>query len=149
MIFAWSSDWSPFGRLRGEINRLFERPFVARTFLPWWHERTQRFARVNMTETEDTLTVECEVPGVAKEDIDISVEGGLLTIRGERKAPEDHPPECYRRRERGSGPFERTLELPAQVDVENVTAKLSGGVLEVVLPKRPDAKPKRIDVKLG
>jgi HSP20 family protein len=102
-----------------------------------------------MSETADALTVRCEVPGVAREDIETSIEGGVLTIRGTRKTPEDRLEERYHGRGRFVGPFERTLELPARVDVDNVKAKLTDGVLEITMPKHPDSRPKRIEVKLG
>ncbi len=102
-----------------------------------------------MTETADALTVECELPGVAKDAVDTSIEGGVLTIRGERKAPAGRDESRYERREREFGPFERHIELPAKVDVDNVRAKLAGGVLTIVMPKHPDSKPKRIEVKVG
>jgi HSP20 family protein len=101
-----------------------------------------------MTETADVLTVECELPGVEREDVEVSMEGGVLRIRGERKAPETIPAE-YHRRERDFGPFERTIELPVKVDVDNVKAKFSFGLLDIVLPKHPDSQPRRIEVKVG
>ena len=147
MLFAWSSAWSPFERLRDEMNRLFERPHFGRWMLPGWMERRIRFPRVNLTETDEAVFVECELPGVKSEDIDISVEGGELTIRGERKAPQEAPAETYHRRERGCGPFERVVELPAQVDVDKVEAKLTNGVLDIKLPKHPGARPRHVEVK--
>ena len=148
-LYSWGTNWGPFERLRGEMNRLFDRSFLGRDLLPGWLEHRERFARVNMAETAEALTVECELPGVRKEDIDISVEGGTLIIRGERKPPGGRQAERYDRRERAFGPFERTLELPARVDVEQVKAKLTSGVLEIVLPRHPDSKPKRIEVNVG
>lgn len=149
MLFAWRTYGSPFGRLRDEMNRLFDRSFFGRGAFPRWFERRSRFAQVNMTETAEALTVTCELPGVNRDDIETSIEGGVLTIRGERSAAQDRQAECYHRRERGYGPFERVLELPAKVDLANVTAKFTDGVLEIVLPKHPDTKPKRIEVKVS
>ena len=148
MFFAWGPNLNVFGRLQDEVNRLFDRRFLGRGMLSGLRGRGGVFPRLNMTETTDALTVECELPGVSTDDVDISVEGGVLTVKGERKAPEDRPPECYYRRERPFGPFERSIELPSRVDVDDIRAKLSGGVLEIVLPKHPDSKPKRIEVKV-
>ena len=148
MLFAWGPNLNVFERLRQEMNHLFDRRFYGRGLWPTWLEREGKFPRVNMAETTETLTVECELPGVGKDDVDISVEGGVLTIRGERKPPEDRPSEHYYRRERGFGPFERSIELPSRVDVDNISAKIANGVLEVVLPRHPDSKPKRIEVKV-
>lgn len=146
MTSAWGNEWE---RLRGEMNRLFERSIFGPGAVPAWLGRRGRFGRLNLTETADALTAECELPGVAKENVETSIEEGVLTIRGERKAPEGREEERYSRREREFGPFERRVELPAKVDVEHVRAKLSGGVLEIVMPKHPDSKPRRIEVKVG
>ncbi len=145
MTYGWGNEWE---RLRGEMNRLFERSVLGQN-LPGWLGRRGRFGRVNMTETAEALTVECELPGVPKESVETSIEGGVLTIRGERKAPEGREESRWSRREREFGPFERKIELPAKVDVEKVRAKLVGGVLEIVMPKHPDSKPRRIEVKVG
>lgn len=147
ILYAWRSDLSPFMRLRDEMNRLFDSSLYGRAIVPGWFERRARYPRLNLAETADTLTVECELPGVDKEDIDISVEGGVLRVRGVRKPPEDRQAERYHRRERGFGEFERSIELPAKVDAANVNARLTDGVLEIVLSKLPESKPKRIEVK--
>ena len=146
MSYVWGDEWE---QLRDEMNRLFERGPVGHGLFPGWLGRRGRFGRLNMTETAEALTVECELPGVAKEDVETSIEAGVLTIRGERKPPAGRDESRYQRREREFGPFERQVELPAKVDVENVRAKLSGGVLEVVMPRHPDSKPKRIEVNVG
>ena len=148
MLFVWGPYTSVFERLRREMNSLFDRRFFGRGVWPTGLEREGKFPHVNMAETAEGLAVTCELPGVEKDDIDISVEGGVLTIRGERKPPEDRPSERYYRRERGFGPFERAIELPSKVDVDNIRAKLTSGVLALVLPKHPDAKPKRIEVNV-
>jgi len=148
MFFAWGPNLNVFERLRDEMNRLFDRRFFGHRMLPVWMAPERAFPRVNMTETTDALTVECELPGVGSDDVDISVEGGVLTVKGERKPPEGRVPERYYRRERGFGPFERSIELPSRVDVDSIGAKLSDGVLEIVLPKHPDSKPRRIEVKV-
>ena len=146
MPHVWGSDWD---RLRDEMNQLFERSLFGRGMFPAWLGRRGRFGRLNMTETADALTVECELPGVAREDVETWVEGGMLTVRGVRRAPTNRDETRYQRREREFGPFERQVELPAKVDVDQVRAKMSGGILEVVMPKHPDSRPKRIDVKIG
>jgi len=148
MLSPWSSDWSPFDRLRQEMSELFGRRMFGRGPFPGWFERSGKYPRVNMMETAEALSVECELPGVKREDIEVSMEGSVLRIRGERKAPETGEVE-YHRRERDFGPFERTIELPVKVDVEGVKAKFSAGLLEIVLPKHPDSQPRRIEVKVG
>ena len=147
ILFAWHTERGPFARLREEMNRLLDRNFLGVGPLGGWFGRSARHPRVNLSETTDAVLVECELPGVAREDVDISVERGVLTIRGERKPPAERRAEGYHRRERSWGPFERRVELPAKVDVENVKAKLTNGILEITLPKSPEAKPRRIEVK--
>jgi HSP20 family protein len=146
MTYRWGNDWD---HLRDEMNRLLDRSAFGRGLFPGWLGRHGRFGRLNMTETADALTVECELPGVSKENVETSIDNGVLTIRGERRAPAGREDSRYRRREREFGPFERQVELPVKVDAERVHAKLSGGVLDVVMPKHPDSKPRRIEVKVG
>ena len=145
MLYAWTGRFGPFQRLRDEMNRLFDTTFPGRGFIPNIFGR-KTFPRVNMRETENALVVECEIPGVAREDLDISIENDVLTIRGERKTPGDRKPDDYARRERGFGPFERRVDLPAHVDVEGVKAACANGLLEVTLPRHPESKPRKIDV---
>ena len=146
MSYVWGNEWE---RLRDEMNRLFERGPFSQGLFPGWLGRRGRFGRLNMTETPEALTVECELPGVEKGQVETLVEGGILTIRGERKPPEGRDDSRYQRREREFGPFERRVELPAKVDASRVRAKLAGGVLEIVMPKHPDSRPRRIEVKVG
>jgi len=146
MLPLWDSD---FDTLREEMSNLFGRRLFSRGLLPGWFESNSSLPRVNMIETPETLTVEAELPGVEPQDLDISMEGGELRIRGERKAPEEKGRVDYLRRERSFGPFERVIELPVKVDVERVQAKFSSGVLQIVLPKSSESRSKRIEVKVG
>ena len=141
--------WQPFGdartemaRLHEEMNRLFDR----------WGGTSRVFARnvfplVNLWEDESNLYVEAELPGLELNDLEIFVTGeNQLSIKGHRKSPE---PEngTWHRQERGGGDFTRALELPSLVDNDKVTAELKQGVLTITLPKRQQAKPRRIEVK--
>jgi HSP20 family protein len=148
MFYAWSGHFGPFNKLRDEMNRLFDTAFLGRGFIPNLFER-RTFPRLNMRETENALVVECELPGVARDDLGIAIENDVLTIRGERKTPEGRTADDYVRRERSFGPFERRLELPARVDVDAVKAAYANGLLEITLPKHPEAKPRKIDVSVG
>ena len=84
---------------------------------------------------------------LAEKDIDVHVENGVLTLRGERKREEEVKTESYHRSERYYGTFARTFALPTTVDVGKIRASYKDGVLEVVLPKAETAKPKRIEIK--
>ena len=100
---------------------------------------------VDLLETPDSIIVTAEVPGVARDDIQIQVSDGWLLLAGTRH---DHavPCEQYHRVERGQGAFQRSLELPAPVDAENVTADLRDGVLTITCPKSHEAGPRRVTV---
>ena len=100
---------------------------------------------VDLLETPDTIVVTAEVPGVARDDIRIQVSDGWLLLAGTRQ---EHcvPCEQYHRVERGQGPFQRSLELPAPVDADQVKADLRDGVLTITCPKSRPAGPRRVAV---
>ena len=100
-------------------------------------------------ETEHEFVVKAELPEVKKEDVKVSFENNVLTIRGERKFEEETKKENYHRIERRYGDFMRSFTLPNVVDMEKIVAEFKDGMLQVKLPKRPEVKPKNIDVKVG
>lgn len=104
------------------------------------------FPSLNVWEEGDAVYAEAEVPGVKAEDLDLSVVGRELTVKGVRAAP-SAPEATYHRRERGVGEFSRTVKLPVDVDSEKVEASLIDGVLKIALPKAETAKPRKINVK--
>lgn len=104
------------------------------------------FPSLNVWEEGDVVYAEAEVPGVKAEDLDLSVVGRELTVKGRRAAPAA-PDATYHRRERGFGEFSRTVKLPVDVDGDKVEASLVDGVLQISLPKAASAKPRKINVK--
>src|SRR4051812_42618364 len=141
---AW--DWSPLNRLstlQDEINRLFESPFGGL-------ERSEVFnswaPALDLYEDKDNLVVNAELPGLKKEEIDISLQDGNLTISGERKVEKEYGENETQRSERFFGRFQRTINLPKAVDVTGVKAAYKDGILTVKLPKTPEAKPKQIEI---
>lgn len=104
---------------------------------------------INVRENDEQVIVEAELPGVRPDDVDISVENGLLTISGEKRADQERKEESWHVIERRYGRFERTFTLARAVDVENIHATFDDGVLHIVLPKREEAKPRRIRVDVG
>jgi HSP20 family protein len=104
---------------------------------------------VDIYEDTHQLVLKLEVPGIRKEDLDIHVEGRTLTVRGERKFENEEKEENFHRIERSYGSFTRSFTLPNTVDVENVQATTADGVLTLSLPKKPEAKPKQIQVRVG
>jgi HSP20 family protein len=104
------------------------------------------YPAINLTENENEFFVSAELPGVAPEDLDLSMQQDSLTISGERKI-ESQTGVNHHRRERESGSFSRVVSLPSPVDPDAVTAKFNHGVLQVTLPKAVNARPRRIDIR--
>lgn len=134
---------SEFHRLQDEMDRLFGRWGVN----PRSPLGRSLFPPVNLWEDASNVYLETELPGLEMSDLEILVSGGnQLSIKGERKQP-DSTNGTWHRQERGFGSFGRVIELPSPVDSEAVNATFTHGVLLVTLPKREEAKPRRIEVK--
>ena len=99
-------------------------------------------------ETDNEIVVKAELPEVKKEDVNVSIENNILTLRGERKLSEETKKGNYHRLERSYGEFSRSFSLPSFVDAGKVNAEFKDGMLRVTLPKREEAKPKQIEVKV-
>lgn len=134
-----------FASLRRDVDRLFDEAWTgtpgtwrARGWLP----------PVDINETESEIEVQVEVPGMRGDDIDVTVENGILTIAGEKRFEHKEGSEEKGNLmvERQYGRFTRSFTLPTQVDAENVTAECADGILTITLPKRSEARPKRISV---
>jgi HSP20 family protein len=139
------STWHPFRELE-EIERRFEDTF-GRSFLSWWPMRGEEWLpTVDILEKEDSFVTQVELPGMRRDDIDISVTGNMLTISGERKLETEVNKGDYRRRERSYGRFSRSMNLPSNVDGDKIKASFEDGVLEIVLPKTAESKTKKIAV---
>ena len=102
---------------------------------------------VDIHETEDAFTIEVDLPGVDKKDIELSTVDNVLTIKGERKETRDESGAGYRRSERRYGTFERSFAVPGGFSSAKIAAAHENGVLRVTLPKREEDKPKQIEVK--
>ncbi len=101
---------------------------------------------VDLMENDDTYMVRCDLPGVEKDDLDISVSGNALTIKGEKQDSSEHKDGRYYRRESWSGSFQRTITVPETVDPNAINAEMKNGVLTLTLPKKEDVKPRQITV---
>ncbi len=138
--------WTPFtemDRLSQAMTRLFEPPHEASAAQVTWTPA------IDVSEDKDKIVLFADLPGVAEKDVDVQIEKDVLTLRGERTLTRDGGAEQYRRFERASGKFVRSFTLPPTIDVEHVTAQLKEGVLTLTLPKKPEAQPKKISVKLA
>lgn len=130
--------WNPFK----EMERFFQGS-------PQERELVWRPA-VDVEENDDSYVIRADLPGVRGEDISIKLENGLLTLRAERKLEKEEEEEQkgYRRVERAYGSFQRSFWVPDNGNVEEVSASHKDGVLEITLPKKPEAKPKSIEVSV-
>lgn len=141
----------PFVRtLQERMNRLFGENF-GRMLMPYPEEDwtlTTWAPACDIYETENEIVVKAELPEVKKENVQITLENNLLTIRGERKFEEETKKENYHRIERTYGEFIRSFTLPTFINAEKITAEFKDGVLRVTIPKREEAKPKQIEVKV-
>ena len=144
MITRWSQFPNlpaDFGRLRDEM----ERAVRGGNGLPVASPAS--FPPLNLWEDDENLFVEAEIPGLELDDLEIFVNGGdQLTIQGERKQPVGEQG-TWHRQECGYGKFSRMVQLPSDVNAESVAATFIDGVLTITLPKKEEAKPRRIEVK--
>lgn len=144
------STWSPFDRLsslRDEMNRLFDVSYPgfgggADLFSGW-------SPALDVSQGKDAVFVKVELPGMRKEDIDISLHDGTLTIAGERKHEEEKKEGELFRSERFFGRFQRSVALPSPVDPGKVKAVYKDGILTVTLPKTEESKPRQIEVSVS
>ncbi len=141
--------WSPLGDLwdlQDEINRVF-RGYNPRTS----NERAEMAAwvpAVDILEEKEAVKLTAELPGMKKEDVKIGIEDGVLTIKGERKFSEERNRDNYYRIERSYGSFSRSFTLPPTVEADKIKANMKDGILELYLPKKEEAKPKEIEIKV-
>ncbi|MEY2480003.1 MAG: hypothetical protein QOI04_930 [Verrucomicrobiota bacterium] len=141
--------WPSFDRwanVRDEIDSLFGTPFWSNL-----GRNSQRFSgwapALDIYQDNDNVVAIIELPGMRKEDIEISLQDGMLTISGERKSESSNGHKAERT-ERLTGKFRRSVTLPTQVDANKVNASYKDGILTVTLPKAEEAKPKQIKVNV-
>jgi HSP20 family protein len=139
--------WEPFEgltTLQREMNRLFERFFEDGPMRVL--ERSLEPA-IEVADTPEAVIVKAQVPGVPKDQLQLTITEDAMTLKGEMKEEEKKEGKNYYRRELRYGAFERTIPLPVAVQAEKATADLKDGVLAVTLPKREAAKAKQIPIK--
>ena len=139
---------TPYNAMTSVQNRLNEL-FRGLAGFPFEDEgltTTAWMPRVDIFETPDAVQISCDMPGVPKEQVKVTTEGNVLTISGERRLEHEDQREGYHRVERTYGAFERSFTLPRNVDPSGVSAQYRDGVLTLTLPKRPEAKPRQIEI---
>jgi len=143
--------WDEFRDMERRMEEMMRHPLLgARRPLAWWRTPSEELGwtpGVEMYEKGDKFVVKAELPGVKKEELDISVLGDTLTIKGERKTESEINDEDYYRCELCYGKFSRSVALPVAVDAGKVEANYENGILEVTLPKVEEAKPKKVEIK--
>lgn len=128
--------WDPFAgidELRREVNRAFDTAFAP---------------ALDVVEEKDSFLVKMDLPGLTKDDVNVTIQDNFLTVKGERKHEVEKKDTNFYHRERVYGAFARTVELPTRVDATKVQANFRDGVLHVTLPKSEEAKPKEIKVSV-
>jgi len=141
----WTEEADPFAALERDYLRQMRWP-------RGWGQRSQRnewTPVVDMFDKGDHLVVRAELPGVPEEDIDLTLEKGILTIKGERKPDPDINGDEWLCCERASGVFYRAIQMPAEIDSERVTADYKYGVLTINLPKLPKEQPKKVSIAVA
>lgn len=143
------SRWTPNDLFRPRFDRVFDQVFGNFFDTMRSEEVANRgwMPPVDVRETDEGLTLLVELPGLKREDVDITVEDRTLTVRGERKFAQDVERENYHRIERAYGTFTRTFTLPANVRTDDVKASFTDGVLTIELPKSEESKPRKVAIK--
>jgi HSP20 family protein len=147
--------WDPFQDLRNAQDEMAQMsPMLAQAL--GLHAQQQGSATatawapaLDISERKDAYLVTVELPGIEADDLEITMEDGLLTIQGERAFAQESSEQQFHRVERRYGAFRRSITLPAQVQAEQIEASFDNGVLQIVVPKMEEAKPKRIRVRPG
>ena len=146
MIARFVPRVHPLGFLGDDVDRLFGRMLNGFPGVHAGSESLRAFPAVDVREDEENFYAEAELPGVKMDDVDVSVVGNELTLKGERKQDEEAKGN-YHRQERIVGSFTRVFQLPVDIDTQKVEATLSDGVLRITLPKAATARPRQISVK--
>jgi len=137
MSIAIREPWSLLTRLNRDLDGFLGTPASTVAFIP----------AVDVHEEKDRFVVQADLPGVKSEDIEVTAEKGILTLRGERKSEKKDDSEGYERLERVHGSFTRRFALPENVQADAIKARFVNGVLEVAIPKQPQVAARRVTVE--
>lgn len=141
------SRWEPFKdfmTLRQAMDRLFEES-VVRPIPMWGDGQSRRHLPLDVWETPDAIVVRASVPGAKPDEVEITIEGGTVTIRGEIRVPQDEG--TFLLQEQRYGPFARSIELNMPVEADQADASFKDGILTLTIPKAEEVKPRVIKVK--
>lgn len=146
----WNLMPRSFGELRREMDRLFEDFYSGGERLPMLQRGwSGKLPSIDETEDDKAYEVKMDLPGLEEKDVEITFENGVLTVKGEKNAEEEHKDKDVWRRERSFGSFRRSVHLPVEVDDGRIEASFDKGVLTITLPKSESARAKarKIEVK--
>jgi HSP20 family protein len=133
-----------------EMDSLFNRFLRDPWSLDRWASPLAELAAVpntDLAETEDEISVAMELPGIDPKEIEIDITGNTLTVSGEKRYEREEKKKTYHRTERRFGSFQRSIQLPSSAEADNVKADYKAGVLRITVGKKPEAKPRRIEVR--
>lgn len=144
-VFRWGQSWGPLGDLEREVDRLLQGVNLA------FHgvRLGRQFPAVNLYELEHEYLLTAQLPGTRAEDLDLTIAGGILTMKGRRDDPAGIPDDSFRRHERFRGNWQRVLSLPDRVQEDRLRAEFEHGVLQIFLPKVEQPVPRQIPVTDG
>ena len=140
-FITWKRSWDPFREFQHEVDRLFDSIGPRHAW-----RAIRQYPAINLFELEDEFLLTADLPGVGKDDLELTLTDQTLTLKTTRTARADVPPESYRRKERQFGTWSRSIVLPERVNSGEVSAEFSAGVLRIHLPKAAEARPRRIPV---
>jgi len=141
--------WKPFGEvssLRKEMDNLWN-SFLGETAFPRSFSNDW-LPSVDVSETDDQLVIKAELPGLDAKDVNVSISGDLLTVKGEKKKEEERKDEHFHSSERFYGSFQRSFRLPSNIKTDEVDATFNKGILELTLRKTAESKKKEIEIKV-
>jgi HSP20 family protein len=147
MAITRYEPWSLVNRLHQDLDRLMGREFGGRDDDESWGAVSDWMPAVDVQETKDAFVLTADLPGVNPNDIDITMENGVLTLRGRRVHEQRTEEKGFRRIERSSGEFFRRFTLPDIADPDSISAQTNNGVLTVRIAKRAEVQPRRIEIK--
>ena len=142
----YRNPWAEFEKMRQDFDTLTRGMFAGRQ---QGMDRANVYPALVISEDEHNVYIEAEIAGVNPENIEISIEGEMLALKGERRQEQTDEKVSYHRREIEYGSFSRAISLPARIVVDKISAQVVDGILHIVLPKAEEAKAKKIKVAVG
>ncbi|MBD3311520.1 MAG: Hsp20 family protein [Candidatus Magasanikbacteria bacterium] len=141
-LIRWSPNWDPFEEMEAMMNRLpsnYNKSTMQKGFVP----------AIDVYEEKNNVVIEAPLAGIRPEDVDVSVEKGVLTLQGESKKEHEVEEKNYYRKEMRSGSFYRQVALPAPVKEDKIKAEFEDGVLKITCPKAEPSKAKKVQVRIS